>query len=207
MGAAARRSSNPNERIVKGQDGSAILPPPASGSGVGAAATGKWKHDPHSRANPDAYRVSKGAAGTRVSPAVAKQLQGNRLFAALHGDQVEVRGVRGAAEGSLSILGQGQDSKQRVEPAKKEGALVGGFQIRGVAGPAVVQASNFAPGTTAEDIRHAMQPLGKILSCIILIVTPSVIAEIVFETKQAGDKCIQQYNGQKADGMFPGTLW
>ena len=66
-----------------------------------------------------------------------------------------------------------------------------------------MQASNFAPGTTAEDIRHAMASIGKILSCIILTASPSVISEIVFEKRDAAAACIRQYNGQRADGMPP----
>lgn len=69
----------------------------------------------------------------------------------------------------------------------------------------MVQASNFAPGTTAEDIKMAMLPLGKILSCIILAANPTVICEIVFEKKEAADQCISQYNNQLADGTLPNS--
>lgn len=71
----------------------------------------------------------------------------------------------------------------------------------------MVQASNFAPGTTAEDIKMAMLPLGKILSCIILSANPTVICEIVFEKKEAADQCILQYNNQLADGKLFSSLF
>jgi len=75
-----------------------------------------------------------------------------------------------------------------------------GFSIRGSAGPFVVQAANFAPGTTAEDVKMAMRELGRILSCIVLSPTPSVTCEIVFEKKDAADNCIAQFHNQLADG-------
>jgi hypothetical protein len=139
---------------------------------------------------------------SKLSPTIARALQKNRLFAALHSDQVEVT--------EAPVVGGGEKGKGR---AKGEASIKGaaapatGFNIKGSSvanstGPAVVQASNFAPGTTAEDIKYALAPLGKILSCIILTAAPTVIAEIVFERKEAGEKCIQTYNGQKADGEF-----
>lgn len=45
-----------------------------------------------------------------------------------------------------------------------------------------------------------MLPLGDILSCLVLTAAPTVIAEIVFREKGAAEKCIAQYNGQRADG-------
>ncbi|KAA8909104.1 hypothetical protein FN846DRAFT_943483 [Sphaerosporella brunnea] len=150
-----------------------------------------WRHDLHHRVNPAASRVSK--LPTTLSPTVARSLQNNRLFAALHGDQVEV--VRGGSKATAT----GKKGGVNIKGVAKTGDD-SGLSIKGSAGPAVVQASNFAPGTTAEDIRHVFEPLGKITSCIILTATPTVIAEIVFERKEAGEKCIQMYNGEKADG-------
>ena len=45
-----------------------------------------------------------------------------------------------------------------------------------------------------------MLPLGEILSCLVLTAAPVVIAEIVFKDKESAEKCIAQYNGQRADG-------
>ncbi|PWW75452.1 hypothetical protein C7212DRAFT_280711 [Tuber magnatum] len=149
-------------------------------------------------------RVSK--LPTTLSPAVARSLQNNRLFAALHGTanastatfspntapmNTPPTGLRnsnnGGSDGGLSIRGASSTS-----PA--------GFSIRGSAGPFVVQAANFAPGTTAEDVKMAMRDLGRILSCIVLSPTPSVTCEIVFEKKDAADNCIAQFHNQLADG-------
>ncbi len=76
-----------------------------------------------------------------------------------------------------------------------------GLSIRGLAGPYVVMAQNFAPGTTAADIESAMTPVGGIVSsCRLLKVTPIVIAEIVFESKEGADRVIETFNNQTADG-------
>lgn len=70
--------------------------------------------------------------------------------------------------------------------------------IRGLAGPYVVIASNFAPGTTSADIESAMIPVGgKMLSCKILAASPTVIAEMVFTDKAGADNVISTFNNQK----------
>ncbi|KAK4242474.1 hypothetical protein C8A03DRAFT_11394 [Achaetomium macrosporum] len=76
-----------------------------------------------------------------------------------------------------------------------------GMTIRGLAGPFVVMAQNFAPGTTAADIESAMTPVGGIItSCRIVKTHPIVIAEIVFESKEGADNVIATFNNQTADG-------
>jgi hypothetical protein len=73
----------------------------------------------------------------------------------------------------------------------------GGITIRGLAGPYVVMAQNFAPGTTAADIESAMTPhSGPVVSCRLLKTQPLVIAEIVFETKDGADNVIATFNNQ-----------
>lgn len=74
-----------------------------------------------------------------------------------------------------------------------------GLTIRGVAGgPAAIRADNFAPGTTAEDIRTAMEPLGgEILSCRLLAARPTVMAEILFEERKGAQAIVDGFNGQK----------
>jgi hypothetical protein len=192
-----------------------------SGSGVTSGGSGgnninrKWTHDLHHKNNPNANRISKKPtqpAVRNVSAAVAKSLQNNRLFAALHSNQVRVTSASTApsrphrGNSAEAGGGGGGNAVNGGGAAGVRGGALGGFSIKGSAGPAVVQASNFAPGTTAEDIKHAMEPLGKILSCIILTAMPTVISEIVFQKKEAAEKCIAQYNGQRADGEpFPCT--
>ncbi|TGZ84922.1 hypothetical protein EX30DRAFT_337373 [Ascodesmis nigricans] len=176
--------------------------------------------------SPASSRISKTSKvpGTSISPNVARSLQNNKLFTALHTEQVSVKtgpipvgpaarrnGIPVGPAASVARRPQYQQQQrpqrqQRPEPPQIKGLASGaggnGFSIRGSAGPTVVHATNFAPGTTSEDIRHAMAPLGKILHCMILSAQPTVIAEIVFEKKEAAEKCIEQYNNQRADGRL-----
>ena len=69
--------------------------------------------------------------------------------------------------------------------------------IRGLAGPYVILAQNFAPGTTAADIESAMTPVGGIIErCRLIKTSPIVIAEIVFENKEGADRVVAAFNGQ-----------
>ena len=66
------------------------------------------------------------------------------------------------------------------------------------AGPYVVVASNFAPGTTAEDIEAAMQPVGgEITSCRLISASPTVMVEMIFVNKDDAENVIATFNGQK----------
>jgi hypothetical protein len=72
-----------------------------------------------------------------------------------------------------------------------------GFSIRGIAGSAVVIAENFAPGTTAADIESAMAPIGgPVLKCSVTTSASTVIAELVFESRDGADKVIEQFHDQ-----------
>ncbi|EFR05073.1 hypothetical protein MGYG_08082 [Nannizzia gypsea CBS 118893] len=77
-----------------------------------------------------------------------------------------------------------------------------GLNIRGRAsGPCVVTGSNFASGTTAEDIEAAFAPTGgDILQCIITKSYPSVTAQMVFAERRGADSVVAAFNSQKADG-------
>lgn len=72
-----------------------------------------------------------------------------------------------------------------------------GISIRGLAGPYTIVAQNFAPGTTAADIESAMVPIGgTVVSCRLISARPTVIAEIVFESKEGADNVIDTFNNQ-----------
>ncbi|EGD95193.1 hypothetical protein TESG_02685 [Trichophyton tonsurans CBS 112818] len=77
-----------------------------------------------------------------------------------------------------------------------------GLNIKGRAsGPCVVIGSNFAPGTTAEDIEAAFSPTGgDILQCRITKSYPSVTAQMVFAERRGADSVVAAFNSQKADG-------
>lgn len=78
-----------------------------------------------------------------------------------------------------------------------------GMTIRGLAGPFVVIAQNFAPGTTAADIESAMAPIGGLVSdCRLIKTQPIVIAEIVFESREGADRAIQTFNNQTVS-LYP----
>ena len=72
-----------------------------------------------------------------------------------------------------------------------------GISIKGLAGPYIVIAKNFAQGTTADDIESAMTPVGGVcLSCRIVTERPKVIAELTFESKEGADNVVSTFNNQ-----------
>ncbi|KAK0288656.1 hypothetical protein LTR35_003054 [Friedmanniomyces endolithicus] len=77
-----------------------------------------------------------------------------------------------------------------------------GLSIRGAAsGPYIVEASNFAPGTTAADIESVMQGVGGQLNyCRLVEATPTVIAQMSFVDKLGAEAVIKMFNNKKADG-------
>lgn len=73
----------------------------------------------------------------------------------------------------------------------------------------MVQASNFAPGTTAEDIRAAIEPVATdstgnngMMKCRILTETPTVMAEMVFSERCVAEKVVLTFDDQPADGRI-----
>ncbi|KAF2873755.1 hypothetical protein BDV95DRAFT_660084 [Massariosphaeria phaeospora] len=71
------------------------------------------------------------------------------------------------------------------------------------AGPYTVIASNFAPRTTSGDIETVMGPhAGVVHSCRLLTSTPTVIAELVLDTKEGADNIVATFNNRKADGRL-----
>ncbi|KAL6250120.1 hypothetical protein RBB50_002421 [Rhinocladiella similis] len=84
-----------------------------------------------------------------------------------------------------------------------------GLSIKGKAGPFTVEASNFAPGTTAADIESALQGetiddngASGMLSCRIIATAPAVVAEMIFTERHLADRVISTYNNQRADGRI-----
>ncbi|MCJ1390500.1 hypothetical protein MMC18_003360 [Xylographa bjoerkii] len=141
-----------------------------------AGVDNSWTHDLHHINNPPTVRQPRVGRETLNTRTVKNN---SRLFNALSANQ-EHKGQ--------TIAGS---------------ALAGGdgITIRGLAGPYAVQASNFAPGTTAADIESAMVPIGgEMQSCRIIKSAPTVIAEMVFLDKAGADSVIATFNNQKADG-------
>lgn len=139
----------------------------------------EWTHDLHDLNNPSASRVKsipRGPRGSRTS-------RNDRLYNALN-----TSASSPALNSQFNIVGSPKPST--------------GISIRGLAGPYVVMAKNFAYGTTAADIESAMTPVGGVtLSCRLIAERPSVIAEIIFETKEGADNVVDTFNNQNV-GIF-----
>lgn len=159
---------------------------------------GKWSHDlfaqnNSSNNNNNTLNNKSNARApknpSKLNPDLAKTLSGNRLFAALHGGD-------SSEQNDLGVSIRGNSAAQK----KQQQHQGGGFSIRGSAGPFAVRASNFAMGTTANDIRAEMESVGTVVQCIVLAAAPTVIAEIVFEDKKDAEACVKKYNNKVADG-------
>ena len=99
---------------------------------------------------------------------------------------------------SEALVAKGATNHIRPRPSGAE------ITIRGAAGPYVVIASNFAPGTTAADIESAMVPSGtEISSCRIITASPTVMAEMVFSEKQSAEGVIETFNNKKVCQRHP----
>jgi len=141
-----------------------------------AGVDNSWPHDLHHINNPPAVRQPR----VGREPLINRTVKSNsRLFNALSANQEH-------------------NGRSATEDTFVEGE---GMTIRGLAGPYTVQASNFAPGTTAADIESAMAPIGGVMqSCRVIKSAPTVIAEMVFLDKAGADSVIATFNNQKADG-------
>lgn len=139
---------------------------------------------PSARANP----FSQNNPPSRPSSAAAQHARVNRLASAVNNTQ------------QANVLPSSQARKVPSGP---------GLSIKGTAGPFVVQASNFAPGTTAADIEAAIQTVAVdttgnsgLVTCRILTSNPTVMAEMVFPERYIADKVVGTFNNQKADGRI-----
>ncbi|KAF3104043.1 hypothetical protein TWF102_003420 [Orbilia oligospora] len=166
-----------------------------------ASLNGKWTHDLHASVSntrePRPTKVSKSADATNgakapvvISQKVAKKLASNRLFEALHG-------AGDAGKPTASDLGV------NIRGAAKPKNINGGITIKGSAGPFAVQGSNFAPGTTASDIRSILEKFGlSPINCGILSANPTVIAEFLFETREEAERCVEMFNNKLGDSKY-----
>lgn len=83
---------------------------------------------------------------------------------------------------------------------KRAAARQSGINIRGLAsGLHLITASNFAPGTTAEDIERALQGSGhgaSLQSCRITAASPTVMADLTYSNAADADKFINAFNNK-----------
>lgn len=171
---------------------------------------GEWTHDLHDAQPPKGPRASRSGAGSlaaRITDPKApptgpashrKPRRAAQVAQALIRSELQPRAGPGAAHTARM-------EQQRLKEQSSQGNGVAapgstfnkGMTIRGLAGPFVVMAQNFAPGTTAADIESAMTPVGGIItSCRLVKQHPIVIAEIVFESREGADNVITTFNNQ-----------
>jgi len=139
---------------------------------------GKWQHDLHKLNNPN------GPPPKRLNRTVsASQVDRNtRTF-----DKFASSIGRNAQNGRLNNNNDGPQ-----------------LSIKGAAstGPHTLIASNFASGTTAQDIESVMGTVGgDLLSCRVVVPTPTVMAELTFATRDGADNVIATFNNKKV--CFP----
>ncbi|KAK3333362.1 hypothetical protein B0T19DRAFT_440126 [Cercophora scortea] len=214
-----RRSSTPTSKATGGGPGSLASRAGVTKRSVSSAQrpsagniNGEWTHDLHG-----SQQSSRGS-----TPTGPKSLSGSlaaRISNPNAGPAGHPRQQRRAAQVAQALI------RTELQPAKHHHTAAAapspptiqpstsfnkGLTIRGLAGPFVVMAQNFAPGTTAADIESAMTPVGGIISsCRVLKQHPIVIAEIVFESKEGAESVIDTFNNQTADGrvlsVYPKT--
>ncbi|XXH04623.1 60S ribosomal protein L2 [Hypoxylon texense] len=157
---------------------------------------GEWTHDLHSSQGRKAKaQQDPTSLAARIHPPGTTIPRANNPRAARTNRTSK---LANALERTASSSNGANQVNMRRPPTQPAGQ---GITIRGLAGPYVVMAQNFAPGTTAADIESAITPVGGLASSCRLVKThPIVIAEIVFENKEGADRVIQTFNNQTADG-------
>ncbi|KAK4250577.1 hypothetical protein C7999DRAFT_38417 [Corynascus novoguineensis] len=182
---------------------------------------GEWTHDLH-EVQTRGHKASGKASGSGAGSLAARITDPNAPYT---GPASHKRQTRRAAQVAQALI-KSELQQPRGQPQPVDGTAIAngaiptgpramakaattfnkGFTIRGLAGPFVVMAQNFAPGTTAADIESAMTPVGGIItSCRLVKQHPIVIAEIVFESKEGADNVIATFNNQTV-GNTPSNL-
>lgn len=148
---------------------------------------GEWTHDLHSSVNrpntssnaPLSSRITLPGAPKKT----AAQKKATRLAAAL--DRMD---TDDSVRQQVNIVKNGKSQSQRPDA---------GISIRGLAGPFAVMGQNFAPGTTAADVESAMTPVGgEMVSCEVVKTQPFMIIEMVFASREGGERVIETFNNK-----------
>ncbi|KAJ9151740.1 Pentatricopeptide repeat protein [Pleurostoma richardsiae] len=194
--APAHKTSSPGGSLASrvGVKKRVSLGPRANAATKPANINGEWTHDLHN-SSPKPVKPTSLAARITAPGGPSKQ------------QQQPPRVQRRAAQVAQALIKSELDpsyAAQNVNVVPAASSSAGrGLTIRGLAGPFVVMAQNFAPGTTAADIESAMTPVGGIVSSCRLVKTqPIIIAEVVFESKEGADNVIRTFNNQTADGRL-----
>ena len=146
---------------------------------------GEWTHALHDSVNARpsslASRITRPGAAPSKKTAPAQQRK-SKLSSAL--DRADIN--------QLNVVNNGSVATASTSRSRAGGM---GISIRGLAGPFAVMGQNFAPGTSAADIESAMTPIGgDMVSCSIVKTQPFVLAEMVFSSREGGERVIDTFN-------------
>jgi hypothetical protein len=166
--------------------GSKAAPPKPTGN-----INGEWTHDLHRSVNDDprslAARITTTTNNANGTTTTRNQRKSVRRAAAL--DRMD---VDPSLQQQVNIRSSSSSTALPTAPLSR------GISIRGLAGPFTVMAQNFAPGTTEADIESAMTPVGgEMESCRIIKTKPLLIAEMVFVSREGGERVIETFNDKK----------
>lgn len=154
---------------------------------------GEWTHDLHTS-------VSAPSLASRITAPGAKPPRSAKRTAKLANALQRADPTAVAPTGPKFNPPTGPKAQNKKAPAaqaQRNGAKEPEISIRGLAGPFSVLMQNFAPGTTAADIESVMTPVGgEMLVCRVVKNRPIMLAEMVFGSREAGDKVIQAFDGK-----------
>lgn len=171
-GALPNARPNPQKPSLASRISGGVQKRSSSAKPAGGSIDGKWQHDLHKLNNPN------GPAPKRLNRTASASLidRNTRTF-----------------DKFAPVVSRNARNNDTNDSA--------GFNIRGVAtgqGPYTVVASNFAPGTTSADIEAVVAPHGgEVLSCRVVTAAPTVMAELIFATKEGADNVIATFNNKK----------
>ncbi|KAK3374897.1 hypothetical protein B0H63DRAFT_526193 [Podospora didyma] len=227
------RNRKKNEALavkIFGRDRRTSLPAKGTGGGLGPLASragvkkqqraassnvrpagnidGEWTHDLHEESVPTGPRGDRRQNNNRNGPNPIGGSLASRITNPNAGPAGNPRQKRQAARRAEALIKselqpRAPQNATRAASSFGAGTFSKGMTIRGLAGPYVVMAQNFAPGTTAADIESAMTPVGGIISsCRVIKHSPIVVAEVVFESREGAENAVSTFHNQTADGRI-----
>ncbi|KAL7905905.1 hypothetical protein GGI35DRAFT_459592 [Trichoderma velutinum] len=152
---------------------------------------GEWTHDLHSSVNRPNTSSNAPLSSRITLPGAPKKTAAQRKAAKL--------------TAALDRMDTDDSVRQQVNIVRNGKAQRpdAGMTIRGLAGPFAVMGQNFAPGTTAADVESAMTPVGgEMVSCEVVKTQPFMIIEMVFASREGGERVIETFNNKTADGRI-----
>jgi hypothetical protein len=157
---------------------------------------GEWTHDLHnSFSSKPASKKAAGGLGARITqPGV------NKASPVAAGGSTSKKAAKRHAKLAAAVgdaMDTDSDQVNIVHPPPPPPAAARGLTIRGLAGPFAVLGQNFAPGTTPADVESAMTPIGgEMISCNVVKTQPFLIMEMVFASREGGERVIEMFNNK-----------